>query len=64
MGFMDHALEQDQQLGCVADTVFVAENCSLGITRGFRNGILVAHLALNETSEITSAHFSWGQAED
>lgn len=27
MGFMDHALEQNQQLGCVADTPIMAKNC-------------------------------------
>lgn len=37
---------------------FMAESCLLGITRGFRKGFSVVHLALNKTSEITSIHFS------
>lgn len=59
MGFTDHALERDQQLGMVCGRQSViAENCLLGITRGSRKGLLMVHLALNETSDITSPHFS------
>ena len=58
MGFIDHPLEKDQHVWCVGRQSFIAESRLLGITRGFRKGFSVVHLALNETNEITSVRFS------